>query len=139
MQKTSEDHYQAAGKQYPSWPTAIQEKHLLYRRRNLRSKIVCQAEEKPKGGDEHQQSAKVGKDAGPADGWQWTVGEADIMDEKDSNGKKASADEKEPGKAVFCGFTKGNPRKEDREEESEKTEIDGVDVGVHFGAAIFKE
>src|SRR5678809_1305026 len=119
MQKTDEDHYQAAGKQYPSWPTAIQEKYILHGRRNLRAKEFCQAEEKPKGGDEHQQSAEIGKDAGPADGWQWTVGEADVMDEKDSHGKKASSDEKEPCESLFCGFTKCNPRKEDREEESE--------------------
>ena len=90
MQKTGEDHYQTGGKQYPSWPIAIQEKGVLDGQRHLRSKILCQAEEKTKSGDKHEQSAEVGKDAGPADGLQRTVGEADVMDEKDSDGKKAS-------------------------------------------------
>jgi hypothetical protein len=139
MQKTGENHGQAAGKQYPSWPTAIQEKLVLHGQRNLRAKIFCQAEEKPKSGEENEQSAEVGNDAGPADGMQGTVGKADVMDEKNSDGKKARSDEKKPGKALFCGFTQCNPRKEDREEESEVTEIDHVDVRVNFGSAIFEE
>ena len=61
------------------------------------------------------------------------------MDEKNSNGKKNRSGEKEPGKAPLCGFTEGNPRKENREQESEITEIDHVDVRVHFGSAIFEE
>src|SRR5580704_6503888 len=61
------------------------------------------------------------------------------MDEKDSARKQARSCQKKPSKMLFCAFPQRTPGEEDRKQERQVTEIDHVDVCVHFGPAVFKE
>src|ERR1700730_6671874 len=101
--------------------------------------MLSQPQEQAEGGDKYQQSTEVGKNAGPADAWQRTVREAHIMDEEDAKRQESPPGKKQPGEALLCAFFECHPGLQDRKQEREITEIDHVDVGVHFGPAIFEK
>src|SRR5262249_45057027 len=76
---------------------------------------------------------------GPADAMERTMRKAYIVDEEDADGEKPSTKEKSPGDAALGSGRKNDPRLEDSKKQGQIAEIDHVNMGVDFGAAIFQK
>src|SRR5947209_1947918 len=66
----------------------------------VRTKMPDQSNQESQGGDQRQQSAKIGKDAGPADGFQRAMRKSHVMNKKDTDRKQPTTKKKEPSPSL---------------------------------------
>src|SRR6266571_3462401 len=90
-------------------------------------------------GADHQCSAEIRKNAGPADCLKRTVSQANVVNQKYADWQQPRAEKKYPGELLLCVVAKGDPGLKDREHQGQITKCNHMNVGVHFGAAIFEE
>ena len=104
-----------------------------------RTKVPPQARETGKSGNHHKEAGEIGGDAGPTDRFERTVNKSDIMNQENAHGKEPRANQEGPGDSAFRARGERDPRFNQGQKQGEITEVDHVDVRVHFGAAILEE
>src|SRR2546422_9144386 len=52
--------------------------------------------------NDYKEAAEIGEDAGPSDGFEWTIGQPNIVDQKYAKGQQSGATKKKPCQPPFC-------------------------------------
>src|SRR5712664_2669272 len=79
-----------------------------------REKVLHKAIEIASQGNDYKQAAEIGEDAGPSDGFKWTVSQPNIVNQKYATGQQSSTAQKEPCQLPFCVGRECHPRRQER-------------------------
>src|SRR5947199_10506300 len=95
-----------------------------------------QSNQKSQSCNECQESAQIGKDAGPADECKRTVSKSNVMNEEYRDGKQPATKQKQPCPAPPGLLRKSDPGLQESKHEGQITEINHVNMGIDFGATV---
>src|SRR5437016_11885662 len=96
VQEPGQHQQDTGGEQKTSGGAAVGEQ-IVFRTLALgRTKMPDKSNQESQGGDQRQQSAKIGKDAGPADGFQRAMRKSHVMNKKHADRKQPTTTEKQP-------------------------------------------
>ena len=98
-----------------------------------------QSNQKGQSCNEGQESAQIGKDAGPADECKRTVSKPNVMNEEYRDGKQPATKQKQPRPALSGLLRKTGPRLQESKHEGQITKINHVDMGIDFGATVLEK
>src|SRR4029077_12216897 len=88
---------------------------------------------------QHAHASSISEDTCPTDCFQRAICQADIVNEKDTDGQQHCPREENPRDSTFRFLAECHPRLQSSKYQGEIAKIDHVDVSIDLGAAIFEK